>query len=173
MPLRALGILSIVTVLAACSANPSSSTGASATTSDVRGQLQELYSQADGLYKTGELNEARLLFEKMLELSPNDPHAHYRIGTIAFKQGLFEESASHFEATIKSDPKHFKAHYNLAAIRLMQAENHFKYYAALVEPETDLSKVSQLIADIDGFTSTRSQTNAEKNLEKLAITIKK
>jgi len=136
-------------------------------------QLKELYTSAEAQYQAGQLDAARNSFQQMLELRPDDPHVHYRLGTIAFRQGQYEESARQFEATIQADPKYYKAHYNLASIRLMQAENHFKYYAALVGPDTDISKVSRLIADLDSFTSHKEKSEKEQSLDQLAITIKK
>ena len=139
----------------------------------LRQQLKTHYDQGERLYKAGQLDAARVEFTAMLDLKADEPNANYRLGTIAFKQGQFEDSATYFETVIQVEPKNFKAHYNLAAIRLMQAENHFKYYAALVEPETDLGKVSKLIADIDAFNSKRMPRSNELSLEQLATSLKK
>ena len=125
------------------------------------------------LYKAGKLDEARTEFLAMLSLKEGEPNANYRLGTIAFKLGEFEESALYFDSVIQADPKNYKAHYNLAAIRLMQAENHFKYYAALVDPDTDLEKVSKLMADIDSFNSKQTPQGNEKSLDQLATSLKK
>lgn len=163
--------------ITACASNAPSSISslkdAAESQQKLRQQLQAHFDQGQLLYKSGELDMARIEFNAMLDLKADDPNANYRLGTIAFKQGQFEDSATYFETVIKVEPKNFKAHYNLAAIRLMQAENHFKYYAALVEPDTDLAKVSKLIADIDAFNSKRLPRNNENTLEQLATSLKK
>lgn len=136
-------------------------------------QLKHHYDLGENLYKNGKLDEAAVEFKKMLELVPGEPNASYRLGTIAFKQADYDKSASYFEDTIKGNPKNYKAHYNLASIRLMQSENHFKYYAALVDPDTDLEKVSKLMADINQFNNKHPAKSNEQSLDQLAVTIKK
>lgn len=136
--------------------------------------LKQLYDQGEQFYKTGQLDLAAAEFTKMLEVVPEEENALYRLGTIAFRQRQFELSADYFERTIKSNPKNKKAHFNLANIRLMQSENHFKYYAALADKEADLSKVSKLIADIDDFNSRKSKKkDTGGSLDALAGAIKR
>lgn len=135
--------------------------------------LKAHYEHGEALYKSGQLDDANSEFKAMLKIRPNEPNANYRLGTIAFKQGRFDESADYFSAVVQFDPKNYKAHFNLASIRLMQAENHFKYYAALIDPETDLKKLSQLIADIDRFNSKRSPLDNDISLDQLATSLKK
>ncbi|RLT97958.1 tetratricopeptide repeat protein [Ketobacter sp.] len=174
---RVLLLALMVGALLGCAGNPTSMSGASSIkmspTQQLMQQLKVHYDQGEMLYKSGQLEQARKEFESMLQLKPDEPNANYRLGTIAFRLREFDESAAYFTAVIQVDPKHLKAHYNLASIRLMQAENHFKYYAALVEPDTDLAKVSKLIADIDRFNSKRLPNGNEQNLDQLATSLKK
>jgi len=139
----------------------------------IRAQLKSHYDKGESFYKLGEMDAAKAEFLAMLKIKPGEPNANYRLGTIAFRQGQYVESAAFFESVINEDPKNYKAHYNLASIRLMQAENHFKYYAALVDPEADLKKVSELMAGIDRFTKKSSPSDREQSLDQLAITLKK
>ncbi len=145
-----------------------------------RAQLRELlkqrYQVGEGYYKEGELDKAKAEFAGMLELKEDEENALYRLGTIAFKQREFDLSATYFSKAIEANPKNKKAHYNLANIRLMQAENHFKYYAALVDKDTDLTKVSKLIVDINSFTTPKNvarKTPRPGSLEALAGALKK
>ncbi|MAR93110.1 MAG: hypothetical protein CML06_19865 [Pseudomonadales bacterium] len=139
----------------------------------LREQLKIHYDRGEELYQSGQLDAARKEFEAMLALRGDEPNANYRLGTIAFKQRRFDQSANYFAAVIAADPKHYKAHYNLASIRLMQAENHFKYYAALVDPDADIKKVSRLMADIDRFTRNHMPSVPEQTLDQLAGSLKK
>lgn len=175
MILRAL-IFFCVLVITGCATHSSNSDASGSKKSEqeqIRAWLKVQYDQAEALYKLGKLEESKAGFLSMLDMKPGEPNANYRLGTIAFKQAQYDQSAGYFEAVIEADPKNYKAHYNLASIRLMQAENHFKYYAALVDPETDLNKVSELMADIDKFTTKTMRSGQEKTLDQLAITLKK
>ncbi len=172
--LRCLLLVLSVLVLSGCAFNPTNEVKSEV---QARQQLAEAlkahYEKGETLYKAGQLDEARAEFQAMLDIKADEPEALYRLGTIAFKQRRFDESASYFESVVETEPKNYKAHYNLASIRLMQAENHFKYYAALVDPDTDLAKVSKLMADIDRFTSRRSVKVSEQSLDQLATSLKK
>lgn len=149
-----------------------------ASASDNKAQVQLLkhhYELGESYYKNNQLEMAQAEFEQMLVIRPEEEFALYRLGNIAFKKREFDLSANYFERTIKANPKNKKAHYNLASLRLMQAENHFKYYAALADKDTDLSKVSKLVADIDDFNTRKSQTKNSTNgtLDTLAGALKR
>lgn len=140
-----------------------------------RKKLKHHYDLGERFYKSGDLDSAISEFQAMLQIKPEQELALYRLGTIAFKQRQFDESATYFERAIASNPKNKKAHYNLANIRLMQAENHFKYYTSLVDKDTDISRVSKLVADIDNF-NTRKNNNSNQqagSLEALAGALKR
>lgn len=168
-------LLAMLLVAAGCMTNASNSDDdqLQSDQESLRTQLKTHYDMGESLYKAGKLGAAEAEFQKILALVPKEPNACYRLGTIAFKQADFEKSAAYFEEVIRANPKNFKAHFNLASIRLMQSENHFKYYAALVDPDTDIQKVSQLVADIDKFNNKQLAPSNEQSLDNLAITIKK
>lgn len=142
----------------------------------LREALKKHYEIGEGYYQTGKLDLARAEYLAMLDLKPEEENALYRLGTVAFKQRDFDLSANYFSRAIDSNPKNKKAHYNLANIRLMQAENHFKYYTALVDKDADLRRVSKLMADIDAF-NTKSIVSLKKtqtgSLDALAGALKK
>src|SRR5690606_21372641 len=91
-------------------------------------RLKQHYLAGEQLYQDNQLDAASNEFSAMLELKADDEYALYRLGAIAFRMGDFDKSSDYFERTIRSNPRHEKAHYNLAIIRLMQSEQHFKYY---------------------------------------------
>ncbi|AUM11273.1 tetratricopeptide repeat protein [Ketobacter alkanivorans] len=175
--MRSLLIAVALVLIAGCASNASKlgdmQANGQTAQEKIRAQLSTHYDLGESLYKAGKLGEAEAEFLKMLALTPGEPNACYRLGTIAFKLADYEKSAAYFEDTIRANPKHFKAHFNLASIRLMQSENHFKYYAALVDPDTDIQKVSQLVADIDKFNNKQLAPSNEQTLDNLATTIKK
>jgi len=175
--MRSVLVSILLVVVAGCASNPGNVDALKpkeqTEQEKLRAQLSVHYDSAESLYKAGKLGEAEAEFLKMLALKPGEPNACYRLGTIAFKLADYEKSAAYFEEAIRANPKHFKAHFNLASIRLMQSENHFKYYAALVDPDTDIRKVSQLVADIDKFNNKQLAPSREQTLDNLATTIKK
>lgn len=140
---------------------------------EVYKKLKALFDSGERFYGEGNLDEAEARFNAMLELKPEDDSALFRLGNIAFRRGKFAEAAGYFERAVKSNPRHQKAHYNLASIRLMQAENHFKYYAALAGKDTDLVKVTELLGSIDRFANSDKQAQGTQALDKIAGALKK
>lgn len=136
-------------------------------------KLRQLFNEGEQLYGEGKYDEAESRFKAMLELKREDDSALYRLGTIEFRRGRYTESADYFERTVKSNPRHSKAHYNLASLRLMQAENHFKYYTALAGKDADLAKVTELLGSIDRFANADKQTNSTSTLDRIAGALKK
>ncbi|MEZ5504792.1 MAG: tetratricopeptide repeat protein [Gammaproteobacteria bacterium] len=136
-------------------------------------QLKKYFAEGERLYAEGSIDEAEKQFSAMLILKPEDDSALYRLGTIAFRRGEYAASADFFERTVKSNPRNQKAHYNLASLRLMQAENHFKYYAALSGKDTDLAKVTELLGSIDRFAKADQPDEPTHSLDRIAGSLKK
>ncbi|MGC1509183.1 tetratricopeptide repeat protein [Ketobacter sp.] len=136
-------------------------------------KLRQHYEASENFYKAGDYVKAESECLAMLELKPEEEVVLYRLGTIMFKLGRYDESAAYFERAIRVNPKNGKAQYNLASIRLMQADNHFKYYAAMVDKDTDLSKVSDLMAAIDKFNRKQVISSDSESLDKLAGALRK
>lgn len=134
--------------------------------------LRERHAQAEAYYQDGLLDLAAKEFSGVLELKPDDEAALYRLGNIAFRKGDLDKSAAFFEKVINLNPRHAKAHYNVAIIRLSQSESHFKYYAALAEKGGDLSKISDLLGDIDRFSSKDKPGEEQNSLDKITGVLK-
>ncbi len=135
--------------------------------------LKQHYEAGERFYQEGKLEQAEVEFKSMLEVKPEEENALYRLGTLSFKQAKYDASAEYFERAIKANPRNSKAHYNLASIRLMQAENHYKYYAALAGKGQDLSNVTELLGDIDKFNSNGKPDGKSASLDKIAGALKK
>lgn len=139
---------------------------------EIAPKLRHLFDEGEVLYSEGKLDEAESRYNAMLALKPEDDTALYRLGTIAFRRAQYADSAAYFERAVKSNPRHERAHYNLASIRLMQAENHFKYYAAMAGKDTNLAKVTDLLGSIDRFAN-EEQAQGTQTLDKIAGALKK
>lgn len=69
------------------------------------------------LEKDEHCTEAVELFQKVLELAPNDERAHLRLGWIAYTRlNRVSESIEHFEAALSSNPRNSNAAFYLAEI---------------------------------------------------------
>lgn len=119
-------------------------------------KFDQVYAAAESDYTAGNLNEAEKKFNKALSLNPTNSQVLYRLGTISFRKEDMSTAARYFEESVKYDPRSPKAHFNLATIRLMQAENHFKYYIATADPKTDIEGLSRLIGAIEEYASDKT-----------------
>ncbi len=75
--------------------------------------------------------------KKELSLRPDDPAAHFNLGTAYGKAGKIREAVKEFEETIKIHPNSAEAHFNLgvlygtlnqgekAILHILKAGNHF------------------------------------------------
>ena len=63
-----------------------------------------------------DLPQAEENLRKALELDPQLPNVHYKIGWIAEKQGRVEEAEVEYLNELQVSPQHFKALYNLARV---------------------------------------------------------
>ena len=140
---------------------------------ELSNKLKAHYDQGEKFYSEGDFAAAEAEFNAMLDLKSEEEHALYKLGAIAYKKAEFAASANYFERAIAANPRNPKAHYNLASIRLMQAENHFKYYAALADRKADLEKISDLLGHIDEFAHYGNSEAADATLDKIAGAIKK
>ncbi len=112
---------------------------------------------AEQSYSSGNFESAEKLFEEANKLNPNNVQVIYRLGTISYRKGDTAKAAKYFDDVIKIDPRNSKAHFNLATIRLMQAESHFKYYIATVDPKADIERLSELIGAIEEYASSEKK----------------
>lgn len=130
-------------------------------------KLDVLYKQAEAYYAAGQMVEADSSLKEMLKLDPTENRALYRMGTVKFRLKQLDDAASYFSRVIEKDPRHSRAHYNLATIRLIQAENHFKYFTATTDPQSDVEAISKLMGAIEEFAdlSARKNTGEKKKLE--------
>ncbi len=65
------------------------------------------------LMNQGELEEARSLFQKTLELEPTSAEAHVHLGIIHRHQGWMEEAINSYKTAISLQPNLVEAHWNL------------------------------------------------------------
>lgn len=140
--------------------------GAGQSESDYK-RLDFLYKQAEAAYAAGQMDKADSSLKEMLKIDPKENRALYRMGTVKFRLKKFDVAARYFASVIENDPRHSRAHYNLATIRLIQAEDHFKYFTATTDPQADVEAISKLLGAIEDFAglSAKKKTEEKRELE--------
>lgn len=143
---RSVFVSIVAIALAACSVSPNGSVNQANFD-----RIEALLSEGEASYEAGQLDSSKKSFQQVLELDGSETRALYRLGTIDFRMKDLPEAARYFERVIAKDPRHSRAHYNLATIRLIQAENHFKYFTATTDPKTDVTALTDLLGAIEEF----------------------
>jgi len=93
---------------------------------------------------------ARTLFSKGLELAPDDPSLHHKLGTALFMGGDARGAAEEFDAALRLSPTFVKAHYSLGVLmgssgRLDAAIEHL---SAAVKEDPDYVEARLRLADV-------------------------
>lgn len=68
-------------------------------------ELNELINSGDLLRKNNQLPDARLAYEKALEMSPDNADVHRRLAIVADMQGRFSAADEHYQATLRLRPR--------------------------------------------------------------------
>ena len=80
--------------------------------------------------------------------------------------GNIVEAINRYSKAIELNPNLSKAHYNLATAYLTQAEQHFHYFSATANDETQHVKLYELMGAIEKFSSPTQQDQPD-NLDPL------
>ena len=75
--------------------------------------IDQITQQAKLLLNEGKLEEAKILFQNILQLQPSHYRAHTNIGAILLKLGKLDEAEVSFKKAIEFKPEFAIAHYNL------------------------------------------------------------
>ncbi len=106
-------------------------------------------SNAEQDYKLGKYDSAEKQFQLILEKSPDNIEARFRLANIALRQSRFREAREHYQAVLERQPNFTKAHYNLALVNLLEAEQHFHFHTATAKD--DAEQQTRLFALIDAI----------------------
>ena len=97
--------------------------GCLALTPDGAPSVIETLAAADSALERGELERARVGYEKAIDQSPTLVSPHFQLGIIAYGRGDNPSAMNRFEAALERDPGHVLATYNLAVVHLQQARS--------------------------------------------------
>jgi tetratricopeptide (TPR) repeat protein len=108
---------------------------------------------ADQFYQSGDYVKAEEAYQQLLKIDPKQPAAYYRLGNIAFRNKEFKRASYYFNKSLELMPRNEKAQYNLAVTFLSLAEQHFKYYTAMLPQDADVSRITHILSAIDDFSA--------------------
>jgi len=109
-------------------------------------------------YKAGRIDEAVVLYERVVFLKPDYADAHSNLGVAFVAQGKLDAAVEHYERALAIDPGHVGAHNNLAAAlakqgRMDEAVTHYRHVLAIdsnnAEAHNDLGNVLQMQGKLD------------------------
>ena len=112
--------------------------------------VDQIMLQAKLLLNEGKLEEAKSLFQNILQIQPKHYKAHTNIGVILLKLGKLDEAEVSFKKAIELQPEFQIAHYNLGVTlenlnRLDEAEISYKkaieFKADYVEAQNNLNMI--------------------------------
>src|ERR1700694_1761568 len=63
-------------------------------------RTKTLYSQGMGALEKGDLNGARVSFEKVIRLAPSSPEAHNSLGWVLLQQAQIDSAITQFRAAL-------------------------------------------------------------------------
>jgi tetratricopeptide (TPR) repeat protein len=72
------------------------------------------------LLQKGQLNEAIIQFQKVLEIKPEYAAAHNNLGLVYFRKGQVDEAMEHYQKALKIRPQYVEAHDNFGTALLQK-----------------------------------------------------
>ena len=120
---------------------------------------------ADSKIQTNQLDEARPLLEKVLQVAPPTAMAHRDLGIIHAEQDRKQEAADEFLAAIKINAKDVNAHYRLGRLyrsmgKTTEAKAEFDKASSLNKAEDE--RLLKVMSTIPGRKETPDAANRNR-----------
>ena len=124
--------------------------------------IQSLLQLAHVALDKGRLDEARLVYDRVLAREPRNVEAITHLGGVLFQEGRVDEALAKVEAALRVDPRYVHAHWDRtqylfygkrdfpAAVKAAQA------FLAVVPPGADADTVRKLMAEAQQQAATRA-----------------
>ena len=134
--------------------------------------VDKIIQQAKLALNEGKLEDAKILFQNILQAQPFHYKAHINIGAILIKLGKLEEAEISLKKAIKIKPEFAVAHYNLGVAqeklnRFDEAEISYKkaleFKGDYIEAHTNLNvmlRQNKLLLDIEQAKNSKKKTKA-------------
>lgn len=68
---------------------------------------------AYNLYKLGKLDQSLEMLRKVIELNPDHAEAHFGMGSIYFRQNMFDDAVKEFTKVTRIKPEYVEAYQRL------------------------------------------------------------
>lgn len=125
-----LVLLSVVIVTSALSFHP--------LFADRDDEANRCYLDAYNLYKLGKLDQSLEMLKKVIELNPDHAEAHFGMGSIYFRQNMFDDAVKEFTKVTRIKPEYVEAYQRLwLAYKKLgmndKAEEELQKYKKLIE----------------------------------------
>ena len=120
--------------------------------------VDQIIQQAKLVLNEGKLEEAKILFQNILQVQPTHYKAHNNLGAILIKLGKLDEAEISFKKAIELKPEFAVAHYNLGVTqeklgRFNEAEISYKkaieFKTNYVEAQTNLGTILIKLGKLD------------------------
>src|SRR3989304_5208467 len=69
-------------------------------------EANKLYLDAYNLYKLGKIDQSLELLKKVIEINPDHAEAHFGMGSIYFRQNMFDDAVKEFTKVTKTKPEY-------------------------------------------------------------------
>jgi len=86
-----------------------------------RDPAMDLLAAADAAYEKGDYARARDQYRNLTRVVPGDPHAFFRLGNIAARDGDLEAAVRDYREALLRDARHARAMHNLARVEIERA----------------------------------------------------
>ena len=122
------GILTLILLglLSGCATGPMATTpdtsSPTATLESTPVDVSKTMTQADQAYQQGDLQAAEQAYLLVIEHSPDNAPAQYRLGNTLARQNRYEEAIRAYKASLSQDAHRVQAYNNLATLYMYQAQ---------------------------------------------------
>lgn len=101
-------------------------------------EANKCYLDAYNLYKLGKLDQSLEMLRKVIELNPDHAEAHFGMGSIYFRQNMFDDAVKEFTKVTRIKPEYVEAYQRLwLAYKKLgmsdKAEEELQKYKKLIE----------------------------------------
>jgi len=129
-------------------------------------KVEQLLQQAKILLSKNKLNDAKIIFQNVINVEPTNYKAHNNIGAILLKLGNLDEAEENFRKAVELNPEFVIAYYNLGIIqaKLLKFNEAEISYKKAIELKEDYVEAYSNLGSV--YLKLEKLLKAEENFEK-------
>jgi tetratricopeptide (TPR) repeat protein len=114
---------------------------------------RELYEKASNLFNLGRFQEAKKLYEAVVEMDPGYVDALNNLGVIYIHDGNFDAAKENLEKAVRLDPAHVESYYNMACMYSIKGEikQGLEYFKRAISLEKDVRGWAMVDSDLQNL----------------------